>query len=657
MSIKKKFSFSPLADLKGKYKRSWVEESFSASDSPLLNTSQKNNLTQHYLGVTISTKRLRWFLFIIFIGLGIILARVGYLQIFRGAYYLTQAEENRIRLRPIPAERGIIYDRFKRELVENVPNFKIVIAPHDLPRAPVEREEVVDKISLMAKIPKDEIRTILEKLKTSGYETISVKENLDYQTALKLYTANTDIPGVAIESDLKRFYPLVDSGSVSSTLSLSHVLGYMSKPSEADRVSLRDKNYELTDFIGKTGLEKTYEQWLRGKLGKKKIEVNAIGKEQSVLATEPPKPGNNLILSLDLEAQNWLERRIKNYLTASHQKRAAAIALDPRNGEIIALVSWPAYSNNDFSNGISSTTYEKYAGDPDHPLFNRAIAGSYPPGSTIKLIVGSAALQENLVKTNTFFNSTGGLQVGDHFFKDWRTGGHGLTNITKAIAWSVNTYFFYIGGGYEKFVGLGTDRIARYLRLFNLADKTGIDLPGENTGFIPTREWKRQEKKENWYVGDTYNLSIGQGDLLVTPLQVAIWTAAIANGGTIITPHLLQKIDDQQTKEPIALPPFPFRPTTIRPEITSIIRDGMRTCVMEGSCQGLNGLKFAAAGKTGTAQWSTTRPTHAWFTSFAPFNNPQIVVTVLVEEGGEGSVAALPIARDFLAWWGTKYLQ
>ncbi|KKR34761.1 MAG: hypothetical protein UT67_C0007G0010 [Candidatus Magasanikbacteria bacterium GW2011_GWA2_40_10] len=341
-------------------------------------------------------------------------------------------------------------------------------------------------------------------------------------------------------------------------------------------------------------------------------------------------------------------------LIRTNRKRAAAIAMDPRDGSILAMVSLPAFNNNEFSGGITQKNYDKYTKNPDNPLFNRAIGGTYPSGSVVKLVVAAAALQEKIITPGTAFLSTGGLQVGDRFFRDWKSGGHGTTNVSKALAWSVNTFFYYVGGGYKNFTGLGVDKIIKYMQFFGIAQKTGIDLTGEASGFAPSKDWKLKTKGETWYVGDTYNLSIGQGDLLVTPLQVAVWTSAVANGGKVVQPHLAFKLEEPITHNEVLLN-FDQREVPVSPENLAVVRQGMRDCVTYGSCQLMKSLPFASGGKTGTAQWNSNKENHAWFTSFAPFDDPKIVVTVLVEEGTEGSVVSEPIARDFLMWWSKKY--
>lgn len=635
--------------LEGKYNHNWVEESFdfearTGKQVPLSHTKS-------YLGTSISSKKIFIMGLIIMIGLTIMFGRTFYLQIIIGRHYRGLAEGNRIRLQPIFSERGIIYDKFYTELVENVPNFYLTMIPQDLPRDREKREALIDNVVNLSGVSEEKIKDLLKKYSSYSYASLVIKENLDYESALKLYIQSSQLPGISIEKGSKRKYVIS-----SSTLSASHLLGYLGKLNDEEIEKLKDLGYLLFDNIGKTGLEKTYESQLRGKYGIKKVEVDAAGHEQTVLAEDPPRPGKNLILTLDLEAQKKLEELMKKMLLKSNKKRGAAIAMDPRDGSILAMISLPSFNNNEFSGGITQQNFANYINNPDNPLFNRAISGTYPSGSTIKLIIAAAALQEKIITSRTVFLSMGGLQIGDRFFKDWKIDGHGVTNVNKAIAWSVNTFFYYIGGGFKEFVGLGIDRIIKYMRYFGIAQKTGVDLSGEAAGFTPNKDWKYKTKGETWFVGDTYNLSIGQGDLLVTPLQVAVWTAAVANGGTVVQPHLASKLDDPVTRKTIKLN-FNKRSVPVSAENLAIVRQGMKDCITYGSCQMMKSLPFAGGGKTGTAQWSSNKENHAWFTSFAPFDSPKIVVTVLVEEGSEGSVVAEPIARDFLMWWGKKYLN
>ncbi|MBI2038249.1 MAG: penicillin-binding protein 2 [Candidatus Magasanikbacteria bacterium] len=641
-------------DLDGKYSHNWVEESFNFERQTGKQISLSH--TKTYLGTSIPRKNIFIMMLIVIAGLGMLFGKTFYLQTVKGGYYRDLAEGNRIRLRPILSERGIIYDRFHTELVENVPNFSLALIPQDLPRNAGKRKTVIERVVSLSGVPEEQITEMLKKYSSYSYASLVIKENLDYESALKLYIQSSQLPGISIEKGSKRQY-ISSTSTLEHNLSISHLLGYLGKLNDQEIEGLKDtEEYLPFDNIGKVGLEKSYESALRGKYGLKKVEVNAIGREQSVLAEDPPHPGKNLILTLDLEAQKKLEELTKNMLAKTGKKRAAAMAMDPRDGSILAMVSLPAFNNNDFSGGITQKKYSEYTQNTDHPLFNRAIGGTYPSGSTIKLVMAAAALQEKIITPTTAFLSTGGLKLGDRIFRDWKVGGHGTTNVYKGIAWSVNTFFYYVGGGYKNFVGLGIDRIAKYMTAFGISKKTEIDLTGEAAGFLPSKEWKLKTKGEQWFVGDTYNISIGQGDLLVTPLQVAVWTAAVANGGKVIQPHLGLQLEEPVTHTKTSLD-FKKYDVPVSAENLSIVRQGMKDCVVYGSCGLMRVLPFASGGKTGTAQWNSNKDNHAWFTSFAPANNPEIVVTVLIEEGEEGSTTAQPIARDFLLWWGKKYLN
>jgi penicillin-binding protein 2 len=639
-------------ELKGKFKKRWVEESITLENS----RSRKNDTatTGAYLGSSINYGRIKFFFIITIVCFTVIIGKVFILQVVNGYSYLALAEGNRIRIRPIPAERGILFDRNNVALVENIPSFTLAIAPQDLPIDKKERLDTISQLSQISGVPKVEINELLKKYGSYSLESLILRENLDYNTAIELYVENAHLPGVVIESTTRRKY--LTKSNEEYVESLSHLLGYLGKLSEEELADNEKDGYRVSDTIGKIGLEQSYEKILRGNYGEKKIEVDALGREQTVLAVEPPQLGKNIVLTLDVEAQQVLETEIKKSITKVGKQKFAALALDPNNGEIIAMVSYPPYNNNDFSAGISQQKYQEYSNNVNKPLFNRAIGGTYPPGSTIKPIIAAAALEEKIVSRNTSFSSTGGIQVGRWFFKDWKPGGHGATAATKAIAWSVNTYFYYIGGGFGNFEGLGLEKISTYLRSFSVGSATGIDIPNENSGFVPSRQWKIAQKNEPWFVGDTYNLAIGQGDLLVTPLQVAVWTSAVATGGIMPTPHLAKQIIDTTSAEVTNIELSLKRNPFVSKNPLEIAKIGMVECGKYGSCGLLRTLSFTSGGKTGTAQWSSTKDTHAWFTAFAPTNDPKIVVTVLVEEGGEGAEVAMPIATNFLRWWGNKYL-
>lgn len=629
-----------------------------------------NNLdlgTSSFVGSSFDENKKKLLLLTILFAFLIIIGKVFFLQVVKGEENYQMAEKNRQRTIPIPSERGLIYDQYGRQLTKNIPKFSLALIPQDLPRSEDKRKKMIKRLSQLTSSDVSEIKKTLDKYGSYSYESIVIEENIDYETALSIQIAASDLPGIHIQRGSKRLYLLDrDSNNTSSTtsstnktlsnptLSLSHILGYQGKIAQNELDRLYDNGYLPSDFIGKTGIEKEYESYLRGNYGYKKVEVDAKGKQQKVLSKKAPKPGRHLVLSIDKKMQAKLEEFMKKHMKEKDLSSGTGVVMNPNTGDIYASVSLPGYNNNDFSGGISSKQYKKYSQNENRPLFNRVTAGSYPAGSTIKPQIAASALEEDIIDKNTVFNSTGGIRIGEWFFPDWQSGGHGITNVTKAIAQSVNTFFYHIGGGYEDFDGLGVKKIVSYLNEFGFGQKTGIDLPNEAKGFLPSKEWKRKTKDEQWYIGDTYNLSIGQGFTLASPLQVANATAAIANGGVLYKPSLVKKIADPVTSETLQTEKQVINKNIINDYDLNIVKQGMLECVVYGSCRRLSSLPFNVGGKTGTAQWSSTKENHAWFTSFAPYEDPEIVVTIMVEEGGGGDEMAVPIAYDFYNWWG-KY--
>ena len=645
-------------DLSGKFSYNWVEENVVFTKR--IGRHAPSPKSNSHLGSNFGDKISHRFFIFLSIVFSLVVLRIFYLQIIKGQEYRNLAERNRQRIIPIVSERGIIYDRNNIALTENIPSFSLAIVPQDLPRKKTEREPVIKKLAELSGQNEDDIRKTIEDYSAYSYESIVIQENINYDTALKLLIAASDLPGIQIQRGSKRFYKNYNqiSATSSSTApsSLSHVFGYIGKLNTTELESLYNNGYYPSDSIGKTGVEKSYESVLRGTYGRKRIEVNSAGKEQSVLAEEAPIPGKHLKLAIDLEIQKKLEEIIKNSLARNQKERASAVVMDPNNGEILALVNYPTFDSNDFSGGISYEKYQNYISNSNRPLFNRAVSGLYPSGSVIKPAIAAAVLQEGIIDASTSFLSNGGLQVGVWYFPDWKPGGHGITNVRKALAWSVNTFFYYVGGGYKNFVGIGADKITEYLKKFGFSSELGVDLPGESAGFLPTTSWKKEKKNEQWYVGDTYNYSIGQGDILVTPLQIAAMTSAVANGGILYAPHVVKATVDPVSKKEKSVEPKIINQNFISSNHLETIRLGMRDCVVYGSCRQLNNLSILAAGKTGTAQWNKNKANHAWFTSFAPYDNPKIVITVMVEEGGEGSGISAPIAYEFYKWW-TWYIK
>ncbi len=572
----------------------------------------------------------------------IIFGKIFYLQIINGNNYRLFADENRIRVKRVDSNRGIIYDKNMKPLLKNGASFSLQILPIDLPK---NNDELLSSQNILRQNLRDnelDLSKYISKDVLENFKPRIIKESLSYEDAMKLMVLTKNLNGISVIMDNKREYIYKEP--------LSHILGYMGKISDTEYKQLNNKGYFLDDKIGKTGLEYVYEKDLRGIVGRRKIEVDSLGKEIKEVAFDKAQDGTNLVLSLDLDLQLKSYELLNNVLSKSGFKKASIVAIDPRNGRILALISTPSYDNNIFSEKLNEEDYKKVIEDINLPMFFRAISGEYPPGSTFKLIMAGASLQENIVDINTRFMSTGGIKVGQWFFPDWKSGGHGSTNVTKAISESVNTFFYTIGGGYDNFEGLGLSKIVEYAKKFGLSQKLGIDLPNEADGFLPTEEWKKNATNEPWYIGDTYHLSIGQGDALVTPLQIAMMTGAIANGGILYEPKIVDKkidINDKQEIMPIKVKNSNF----IDADKIKIVQDGMREGVLSGSSRFLSTLPFEMAGKTGTAQFGNEGKTHAWFTGYAPFQNSEIAITIIIEGGGEGSSVAVPLARDILLWY------
>lgn len=653
----KKYRFGNLKD--SFYHLGWMEDSF------LFGENDKETLKR-----TFDIEKTKNILLVLFFSFSLLIIRLFWLQIIKGSEYRLLAEGNRIRIESVEPKRGIIYSSNLTPLLKNEANFVLYLTPIDLPKDELQRDQIIRRLASILSGLKDgtflqssnsgvelindspyfyEIKNKLDKIQygtLESYRPFFVMDNIDYNSALALYLEAEKMPGVSLSIKMRRNY----LSSEKSLLSLSHVVGYTGKISEKE-LEIFGEEYSLIDYIGKSGLEYFYENELKGVKGKKYIEVDALGREKKIVSQIPPEDGHSLVLSLDIDLQKKAEEILSSYLTKNKMTRASVLALNPQNGEILALISWPSYDNNVFSKGISQSDYLSLLNNPDQPLFNRSISGNFPSGSTLKPTIAAAALEEKIIDERTTVNSVGGISFGAWFFPDWKAGGHGITSVKKAIAESVNTFFYLIGGGYDNFKGLGIDKIVEYLYLFGLSQQSGVDLPQEASGFVPTPEWKKEIRKESWYIGNTYHVSIGQGDILVTPLQVANFTSFFANGGKLFRPHLVKKIlgpDDNIIRE---IEPEIIRQDFISSTNVKIVRDGMRETILSGSARRLGSLPVEVAGKTGTAQWGAGKKPHSWFTSFAPYNNPEIVLTVLVEEGIEGSQIATSIAGDILNWY------
>ena len=588
------------------------------------------------LGKFVSDNKIRATFIVFLMFFGILFSRSFYLQAISGAYYRSLAEGNRIRTDIITADRGLIYDRFGNLLVRNVSFFFLYLDKGIWEDSGMNPS--LDDLSKILEVPTSDLESRLNNPKNKA-DKVLLYENLPYEKAIKLLVMAENNPGLQVAYEPRREYL--------STPGLSHVLGYLGAVTEDD---LNNKKYHYNDRIGRVGLEYVYENKLKGDDGKRQVEVDALYHEKNIIAITEPSAGKDLVLTIDEKAQKKLTEIMTTLAKNQGKEKMAAVVMDPKDGGILAMVSLPTYDNNVFTTVLNNDAYQEIITDPNTPLINRVISGNYPLGSVFKLLVASAALQEGIIDDKFTVLSTGGVNVSGNFFPDWRPSGHGTTNIYWAIADSVNTFFYSIGGGNNQWLkeGLGVDKIVEYAKKFGLGKKTGIDLPAEEAGFLPSKQWKEDTIKERWYLGDTYNLSIGQGYLLATPLQAALYTSYFANSGQAFVPHLVKEIKTKDQIEEIKAQPL--LTNLIDSANLEIVRKAMRQTVLTGTAQSLQSVSVPVAGKTGTAQFNRNKTPHSWFSSFAPYDDPKIVMTVIVEEGGDTGWA-VTVSRQFMEWY------
>ncbi len=572
-----------------------------------------------------------------FLVLAVLAGRVFVLNTVQGEKYQGMSERNSLRMLTIPAPRGIIYDRTGQALVQNIPTLDLAVVPSDLPRE--EGDRVRERELLRSIIDIDqEVASSVFGAKGNTASPVLLKSRLTQEEMLIFLSRQADFPGVVLMRSAEREYR---DGTI-----FSHLIGYEGKIRQQELDDYPE--YGLSDMIGKEGIEKSYESFLRGKNGADRVEVDALGKIKKELGSVQPVPGNDIILHIDAELQKKIFDSLSMLLETKNLKRAAAVAMNPETGGVLALVSLPSYDNNLFSGGIDQKHYEELLMDDARPLFNRAVSGEYPPGSTIKPVVAAAALAEGVVNEHTEIESRGGISIGKFFFGDWKA--HGFTDIRRAIAVSSDVYFYSVGGGYGSVPGLGMRRMKAYEEFFGYGKKTGIDIPGEADGFLPDPDWKQRRFGERWYIGDDYHAAIGQGFVTATPLQILNSIATIGNGGILREPRLVSHIRDASGKlSPVESPVV--RRDFVDANILRIVREGMRETVTEGTAQPLRDLPVAVAGKTGTAQFGTGKDTHGWFVSFAPYEKPEIALIVLVEGQGEEGYNAVPVTKEVYQWY------
>jgi len=614
------------------------------------------DLSEKKFEVPLLKKIIRSFFIFCFFIILFLLFKTFQLQVVEGKNFIRLAERNKFIIHRIQAERGVIYDKNLEQLVFNRSTFDLICEKSKLPQDEAGKERILQQVSKFLEKDAGELK---EKIDESKSNQVLIAENLSHQELILLETRIDEFSGCQIKNNAIREYK--------DSQVFSHLIGYMGRI-KSEEFEAAAEFYSIDDYVGRTGIENFYESFLRKNPGKLRIERDVFGNVVSQEVVSLSESGQSLVLWLDADLQRKTKEELEKKYKEIGARGAVAIAMDPRSGGILSLVSLPSFDNNLFQKGADQKELKKLLDDPkkEEALFNRAISGRYLVGSTIKPLIASAALEEEIISPQKQIYTQGFIEVPHQYnpeiiyqFKDWTV--HGWVDMKKAIAQSCNVYFYTIGGGYEGQKGLGPTKIKEYLELFGWTARTGIDLPGEAAGFVPDIAWKREVRGEGWWDGNTYYLSIGQEFLQITPLEVVAAFSAIANGGILYQPKIVKEIIDTSMDSFQVIKSF--EPEIIRQDFIGsqnlqIVREGMRQAVTgENSPQAsaviLNSLPVAVAAKTGTAELGQDRY-HNWVTVFAPDENPEIVLTVMIENVKGVQAAALPVAKEILEWYFSK---
>jgi penicillin-binding protein 2 len=564
---------------------------------------------------------------------GLLALRLWHLQIREGPYYRDLSQSNLTRSVVLEPARGLIYDRNGVLLANNVSSFSLYVTLEDVQ----DHEELVQKLMTLVGLDESRLRKKLSE-RASKLIPRKVKDRLTLREAAQVESHRLDLPGVMIQAESQRNFP--------TGLTASHVIGYVGEVS-ADQLEQADyADLHQGSIVGQYGVEVTYDRFLRGRAGQKLIEADALGHEKRTVSVEKPRAGDDLYLTIDLRLQKLAEELLGD-------EAGAIVALDPKTGEVLALASRPAFDPNVLSRELTPKQWEEFVQHEGRPLTNRATQGQYPPGSIFKIAMAAAALETKTVEPSTQIRCAGGYQFGRRFYRDWKAGGHGLMNVTQALVHSCDVFFYTAGQR------MGIDTIASYAKLFGLGSPTGIELPSERVGIVPSPDWKEKARGEQWLPGETISASIGQGYVTVTPIQMASLTATVANNGVPVRPRLVRAVMDRATGRVLELPSVPLSRLSVKPDTLAIIRSALAGVVTEGTATRAKSSLVSIAGKTGTAQIAALRPgpekdipkklrDHAWFVSYAPVEAPRIAVVILVEHMGHGGSAAAPLAKQMI---------
>ena len=583
-------------------------------------------------------RRRSQFLFVLlavaFLGLT---ARLVFLQIVQGERYTYLSENNRIRIKRVPGTRGMIFDREGQLLVDSRPSFDLIFVPEDSGERPENTLKLL--AGYLRRDPGELLKIFEENKNRAAFDELVLGRDIDWPAVVAVETHQLDLPGVSLRARPRRNY---SDGPMAA-----HVLGYLGEINQKQLKNLKDQGYVIGDEIGQYGLERRWEELLRGQSGGQQVEVDALGRRVRVLHEVTDVPGYTVHLTLDRQLQETAYEALKG-------KEGTIVALDVNSGAVLALASTPAFDPNTFARGIKSDEWTGLVKDQLRPLSNRATQGQYPPGSTFKIVMSIAGLEEGVIQPESFIQDPGFYSFGNRSFRDWKKGGHGSVNLHKAIVESCDTYFYQLGPK------LGVDRIAKWARAFGLGEKTGIALDDERTGTIPDTEWKRKRYRQPWFPGETVSVAIGQGYVTVTPLQLANMIAAVANGGKLYRPYVVNKVESVDGATVREYGPELIRTIELKPDTLKRVRAALADVVSapRGTGGAARSQVVSIAGKTGTAQVVEMKGgyvkteqlayfnrDHAWFVSYAPVENPQVAIAVLVEHGGHGGDAAAPMAK------------
>ena len=583
-------------------------------------------------------RRRSQFLFVLlaiaFLGLT---ARLVFLQIVQGERYTYLSENNRIRIKRVPGTRGMIFDREGQLMVDSRPSFDLIFVPEDSGEHPENTLKLL--AGYLRRDPGELLKIFEENKNRAAFDELVLGRDIDWPAVVAVETHQLDLPGVSLRARPRRNY---SDGPMAA-----HVLGYLGEINQKQLKNLKDQGYVIGDEIGQYGLERRWEELLRGQSGGQQVEVDALGRRVRVLHEVTDVPGYTVHLTLDRQLQETAYEALKG-------KEGTIVALDVNSGAVLALASTPAFDPNTFARGIKSDEWTGLIKDQLRPLSNRATQGQYPPGSTFKIIMSIAGLEEGVIQPESFIQDPGFYSFGNRSFRDWKKGGHGSVNLHKAIVESCDTYFYQLGPK------LGVDRIAKWAHAFGLGEKTGIALDDERTGTIPDTEWKRKRYRQPWFPGETVSVAIGQGYVTVTPLQLANMVAAVANGGKLYRPYVVNKVESVDGSTVREYGPELIRTIELKPDTLKRVRTALADVVSApgGTGGAARSQVVSIAGKTGTAQVVEMKGgyvkteqlayfnrDHAWFVSYAPVENPQVAIAVLVEHGGHGGDAAAPMAK------------